>query len=124
MAKKLRLLGFISFLLVIVLVLVVSGFIYFQKQQNVPVQQPTVSKTNLLKLADALTSANLTLEAAPFEQNGTITASVSGRRVLFSTRKDLKTQVQALQLITGKLKMDPQPPKEIDLRFDKVVVRF
>lgn len=124
MAKKIRLL---LILITLVSVLTITGiaiFLYYHSQENLPVQNPTSSQTTLLKLASELKLADLPLESTPFEQNGVITASISGTKVLFSTRKDLKKAIKALQLIKAKLKMDSVKPSEIDLRFDKVVVRY
>ena len=42
----------------------------------------------------------------------------------FSQENDLSTQVRALQLILNQTKIDKNLPKEIDLRFSKVVLRY
>jgi hypothetical protein len=53
-----------------------------------------------------------------------LAASVSGVRVLFSREKDLDLQVRALQLVLPGVRMEEKRVEEIDLRFDKIILRY
>lgn len=124
MQKKLRLLGVLGVVLLIFALASVFGFIYYAKSSNQPVTVPVTASPKALDLTNLLQAGGFTLESPPFEEKGVIMASVSGTTVLFSATKDLKTQVKALQLTKGSLKMDKDKPKIIDLRFNKIVLRY
>lgn len=57
-------------------------------------------------------------------KDGSVMASISGILVTFSTQKDFLAQVRALQLVLPKVKMDGSRVSQIDLRFDKVVIKY
>lgn len=124
MRKRIRTLAVIFAVLLIITTASAGGFFFWQKSQNLPIKTPVSGSPKALELTKALTNAGFTIDSVPIETKGAITASVSGKLVVFSVAKDTKTQVKALQLLEQSLKMEPTNPKEIDLRFDKVVVRY
>ncbi len=122
MNKRIKIL---SFILALVGVLVfVGSLLFFQKSKKLPVVTPVNSSPKTLELASELSKNNFSLESVPIENKNSIIASVSGLKVIFSRQKSLKTQVKALQLTLPGLKMESVIPREIDLRFDKVVLRY
>lgn len=124
MRKKIRLFIVLSLLVVCLGVLLAGGTAFYLQRTDFSVLTPIAKESKITELTKELAKANFRIEASPFEQNGVITASVSGSVVLFSSSKDLKAQIRALQLLLSRLKMEPVKPKEIDLRFEKIVVRY
>lgn len=122
--KKIRLVLILGLLFVCLGVLLVGGTAFYLRYTDFSVAIPIAKESKITELTKELDKANFRIEASPFEQNGVITASVSGSVVLFSSSKDLKAQIKALQLLIGRHKMEPVKPKEIDLRFEKIVVRY
>ncbi len=86
--------------------------------------QPLFSPPPEKELMAALQSQNLSIELPLTVSGNSIAASISGTTVLFSQRKDFRIQARALQLVLMRIKMDTKAPREIDLRFDKVVLRY
>lgn len=124
MRKKIRLFVISAVLLTLLFISLIGGYSLYKQSENQPVNNPVMSPPKTYALVKILKSAGFEIASPPFENNGTISASVSGSLVLFSSLKDLKMQVKALQLVTRSLKMEGTKPKEIDLRFTKVVVRY
>lgn len=117
---------FLPIIVIVFLVLIIiSGavIIYYstlQKQISVPIFGSTPSQN----LSTAIQNSTLHLDSAPFVANDMLQASVSGYSVLFSLNKDLNPQVRALQLVLPAVKMDNKTVREIDLRFEKVIIRY
>lgn len=114
----------------IVLLAIVIGVLIWQKERVMAIIRPVRILAPFYKQPDAydlmamLEKNGLSLSAPPVTLNGTIQASISGAMVLFSTDKDLFTQVRSLQLILPRIKMEGKTAREIDLRFSKVVIRY
>lgn len=124
MNKKIRLFFISLAVLLISIFLIAGGYIYNLKKSNQKVQNPIAKQPQSLELVKELKAASFKIESSLFENQNTIIASVSGSKVVFSKTKSIKTQVKSLQLLLDSLKMDMAKPNEIDLRFDKVIVRF
>lgn len=124
MRKKIRLVLILGFIFVCLGILFVGGTAFYLRYTDFSVAIPIAKESKTIELTKELAKANFRIEASPFEQNGIITASISGSVVLFSSSKDLKAQIKALQLLISRLKMEPVKPKEIDLRFEKIIVRY
>lgn len=107
----------------------IAGLVYWQKEKigeflrPEKVVPPVFQQPVVYDLTALLEKNGLTTSSSPIFVNGTIQASISGVTVIFSPDKDLFSQVRSLQLVLGKLKMEARPISEIDLRFNKVVVR-
>lgn len=76
------------------------------------------------QLVNELTKNNININSLPAVSGNTLTSSISGTTVIFTSSKDFGPQIRALQLVLGGIKMEGKIPKEIDLRFDKVVLRY
>lgn len=119
----------ILFVLVVLLAIII-GVLIWQKERVMEIIWPVRILAPFYKQPDAydlmamLEKNGLSLTAAPVTLGGTIQASISGAMVLFSTDKDLFTQVRSLQLILPRIKMEGKTAREIDLRFSKVVIRY
>lgn len=48
----------------------------------------------------------------------------TGEEIIFSSKKDLNSQVSSLQLVLSRLKIEGKSFKRLDLRFDQPVVVF
>lgn len=77
------------------------------------------SNVSLMTKLDELYQTEVSL----VETEQKVTAIMGGWRVIFSKTKDQNLQIRALQEVTGRLRMDAGQAQEIDLRFDKVIVR-
>lgn len=114
----------------VVLLAIIIGVLIWQKERVMAIIWPVRILAPFYKQPDAydlmamLEKNGLSLTAAPVTLGGTIQASISGAMVLFSTDKDLFTQVRSLQLILPRIKMEGKTAREIDLRFSKVVIRY
>ncbi len=85
----------------------------------IPIQKPSAEQV----LIENLTSAGLPFETPFLIQDKTITASVSGATIFFSSTKDLSIQVRSLQLLLPEVTMGKEKVSVIDLRFNKAVMR-
>jgi hypothetical protein len=63
-------------------------------------------------------------EPAKIVDGDTIEASISGIRVLFPYKTDQNSHLLALQIIYKEITMEKGKPKEIDLRFQKPIIRY
>ncbi len=113
------------------LLLVVAAIAGWLKREEIKgrfwpgkVVNPLSGQPTVYDLINLLERNNLSVVGVPIIKNGTIQASISGMIVMFATDKDLFAQVRSLQLLLPKLKMDDRIIKEIDLRFNKVVLKY
>lgn len=83
-----------------------------------------LSRPSLVYDLSAILEKNAFVFTPPIIKDGSIMASISGILVSFSTQKDFLAQVRALQLVLPKVKMDGSRVSQIDLRFDKVVIKY
>lgn len=88
-----------------------------------PVKVPVSAGAIVPNLTSILERSGLAVSGQPVVLGDSVIASISGARVIFASDKDFFPQVRALQLILGRLTID-KIPKEIDLRFGKVVIRY
>ncbi|MCL4397591.1 hypothetical protein M1403_01035 [Patescibacteria group bacterium] len=114
-----------------VVVLVLVGLVAFWQRQRIrnyfyppAAVSPISQEPTAYDLLSLLTKNNLTVSGTPVIVDGTMEATVSGVLALFSLDKDLALQVRSLQLVLPRLTMEDKQVKEIDLRFDKVVLRY
>ena len=112
-----------KFVLVIIALLVICVGIVVVMRQTPKILSPLIATSPVYKLASLL-SKNGLVSTTPVIENGALIASVSGILVSFSPQKDLAEQVRALQLVLPKVKMDQRQVIEIDLRFNKVVIKY
>ena len=108
------------------LVAVTLGFFLWKQQNNIlgaQIISPNTAIDPTLALISALAKTGIVLETPPILSGGTITASISGSLVLFSKDDNIDIQVRALQLVLPRLRIDNKTFHEIDLRFNKVIVR-
>lgn len=98
---------------------------FWQKEKIFPLQLKTPLSAGEIapNLAGVLEKAGLAVSESPVVLGDRVIASVSGIRVVFAKDKDFSSQVRALQLVLGRLTID-KVPKEIDLRFNKVIIRY
>lgn len=111
----------------LVVVLAVAGAGLLVKQRFFPEGRlilPYSSVSPARQLTDILGTGDINPTGQIIIKGSTMEASVSGVLVLFSSDKDLGLQVRTLQLILPRLKMEDKVAKEIDLRFNKVVIRY
>lgn len=103
---------------------------YWQKEKIMAllypagVQTPMFSQPADYLIVELLEKNGLVVETAPVFLSDAIIASVAGVSVFFSPEKEPGAQVRALQLVLPKLTMEDRKVKEIDLRFNKVVIRY
>lgn len=101
------------------LVIIILAIVTIRRAQF---QVPVSGQGEVLGLTNELSKQGIGILGLPVVSGDVIEASISGKRVIFSRDKDIISQVRALQLILPRLKMDTNI-KEIDLRFNKVVLR-
>lgn len=109
--------------LVIIALLILCVAIVVVMQQTPKILSPLISTSPTYDLSSLL-SKNGLIATTPVMSNGALIASVSGILVDFSPQKDLGEQVRALQLVLPKVKMEQRRVLEIDLRFNKVVIKY
>lgn len=79
--------------------------------------------TSVANLITQLSAKFTVLTAAV--SDGTVQAHLStGQDVFFDAHADVSSEIDALQLITAKAKIDGRLPRVVDLRFSKPVVTF
>lgn len=116
-----RKLGLVFTLLALV-GLAIGGAIYFPfgKGQQAPLYGPVLTS----ELTSELEKAGFGIVGTPVVSGSSVTATVSGKTVIFSRQKDFGSQVRALQLVLSRPTIGEEAPKKIDLRFNKVVVTY
>jgi len=116
------------FICAVVTVLFVGGFLVKDRVLQVISPAKTVNpiykQSAIYDLVTILEKNGYFVSPPPIFVNDSIQASISGITAVFSPEKDLFSQVRSLQLVLGRLKMEEKNAKEIDLRFNKVVVRY
>lgn len=116
------------FVVLILLALLIGGSsLWYFRDQILGVRtfrSPIASTNGPQRLLEALAKKGISLTGTPIVLGKTIQASISGVTVFFSSEKEIASQVAALQLVLGRLRIDEKIPKEIDLRFNNVVVRY
>lgn len=110
---------------VFVLIILIAGFnilgkLYFL---NIP-KSPNYDAGISQQLGAVLKEANFASPSQIVISGDTVTASIAGYTVKFSRNKDFLSQVKTLQLVLGKIKIEGRIPREIDLRFTKIVLRY
>lgn len=114
------------FVAVAVFLILTLGLVGWWQKEKIfpsPFAVPLTAGAIVPELAGVLEKTGLAIFGQPAILGNSVIASISGIRVSFSTEKDFSSQVRALQLILGRLTID-KLPKEIDLRFGKVVIRY
>lgn len=96
--------------------------IYGKQQKKAPGE--FFQKPQTYELTQLLEKNGIGISGLPTVINNNIMASVSGILVTFSLDKNLEVQVRALQLVLPRLKMEGKPVKEVDLRFNKVIIKY
>lgn len=115
-----------TLLLAMVLTLLsLAAMAYWQREKFFPplLKTPISAGDIVPNLAGILEKTGLTISGQPAVLRDTVVASVSGIRVIFGTDREFPSQVRALQLVLGRLTIN-KLPKEIDLRFSKVVIKY
>lgn len=111
------------FLLAFAALLLVCIGIVFVLSHSEKLISPLKQMPSNYDLIKVLEKNNMSF-TTPIRIEGAILASVSGILVSFSPEKDFSAQVRALQLVLPKVKMDGKMVSEIDLRFNKVVIKY
>lgn len=110
--------------LLILLVLVDGGIFVYFRLKPVKILNPLAANSPIYELNSVLAENALNTTVPIYLNPDTILASVAGVMVDFSPTKDFSKQVRALQLVLPKVKMDGSNVKEIDLRFNNVVLKY
>ena len=108
------------------LTLVASISILFWQKENIfssGIKIPLISREPTIVLAENLEKVGLSFSGTPIVSLNSLEASISGVLVFLDTNKDISFQVRALQLVLSRRTID-KIPKEVDLRFNNVVVRY
>lgn len=110
---------------VILLVLFVFlTYFFLTRFRSSGLLSPIFGENHKAKLIQELLVRGISLNTPPNESDDTLVASISASQIYFSKEKDLSAQVVALQIILGKITIDDRIPKEIDLRFNKPILRY
>lgn len=113
--------------LIICTLFLVGGLLYYEFfLYSSPLISPLAKNkiTADQKLEDLLTQKNIDYTLIT-SNNSFYTISVKDNgEVIVSSTKDLKKQIDSLQLILGRLTIEGKRFKSLDLRFDKPVVSF
>lgn len=110
-------------LTLVILSAVVVGWWQKERFFPPPFKTPVSAGEIVPELVQKLEKAGLSISEQPIVLGDSMIASVSGVKVLLDRNKDLSSQVRALQLVLGRLTID-KLPKEIDLRFSKVIIKY
>jgi len=111
-------------LLVLLLLFIVCLGIVYVLRQSSKILTPLSQSSPVYDLVAILEKNQIYLTIPPIMNGGAIQASISGIVVSFSPDKDFSQQIRALQLVLPKVKMDTKRVSEIDLRFNKVVIKY
>jgi hypothetical protein len=107
-----------------------GAIIFWQRDRIGPLLRPVQTlvpfsrQPETYDLVAVLEKNGLLVTLPPVTLGTTIQASISGVTVMFAADKDLATQVRALQLVLPTIKMEGKKAYEIDLRFNKVIIRY
>lgn len=91
-------------------------------KENQILNDPQLLKS--LKIASALISSDLQTTSLRFVDDNFVAYDQQGLVVIFSPDKDPNSQVDSLQQVLAKTKIDATKIAKIDLRFDKPVILF
>jgi hypothetical protein len=124
-------------LLAAIIVIVAIGTLYFkyyQKSQKPQFIRPISAKpvTNIdrenkqfIELKEELTTNDVAYTALTKEKDGSFKVVLEkGGEVTFSSQKDIMTQIASLQYILSHLTMEGKLFSQLDLRFEKPVIKL
>lgn len=114
----------ISFLVSLLLVKFVKGL---NLELFLPVRRiinPSVEPTEEEKLRRLFGQFGLKLDGLTLGENEHVATLSGNTTVLFSSKKNLKSQVASLQFIISRSKIEGKIPSKIDLRFEKPVAVY
>lgn len=94
---------------------------FWEKEIVSPLASPTAQDY----LAKLLEEKQITLKIPLKTKKGMIEASLkNGPLVIFTSQKDLESQVTSLQIILERFKIEGRKVRKIDFRFDKPVISY
>lgn len=125
--KYLRYVGIVFLILGVSLILVSSFIIFspyvFSKKLISPLPSRNTSKN--VDIKSLLLGGKVDFESVHASTDSAYIVNLKeGGRVIFSTKKDLPSQVRSLQIILSRLTIDGKRLKVLDFRFDKPVVSY
>jgi len=111
------LLTFLAFLLY-----KLPAFPIFNKPIISPLGQNKPSRASSLEAS--LRKANIPFSSITPSSDSYIITLSSGGQVIISSKKDLSTQINSLQLMLNRLTIEGKRIKSLDFRFDKPIINF
>ncbi len=86
--------------------------------------RPVIVPDLKIALGNKLMESNIPPDLPVWETNDALVASFSGTVVYFPKNQEFSGPIRALQIIWNRFTIEGRKPKEIDLRFDKPVLRY
>lgn len=126
---------FHRFLVGLILLLLLGGVAFYGIFKNIDIRKPTFFKKELIipvpsndplkELESRLSRENIPINFPLMATESGISATLSeGGQIIFSREKDFNSQVDSLQIILSRLKIEGKKVKKVDFRFDKPVVVY
>ncbi len=79
----------------------------------------------LVKVEDELEKQNITFGKVLSNSDGSLSVKLKDEsEIIFSSKKDVKSQITSLQLMLSRLTIEGKKLKSLDFRFDNPVVSF
>ena len=124
--EKLKLIIILSFIFVVVIFLgeiIYFNFSFGRTFYLNPIAKNAVSNTAILE--EKLRKANVNFITVSASSDSSLVVSLSGSgEVIFSSKKDIGSQISSLQLILTRLTIEGKSLKILDFRFDNPVISF
>lgn len=124
--EKLKLIIILSFIFVVVIFLgeiIYFNFSFGRTSYLNPIAKNAVSNTAILE--EKLRKANVNFITVSASSDSSLVVSLSGSgEVIFSSKKDIGSQISSLQLILTRLTIEGKSLKILDFRFDNPVISF
>lgn len=116
------------FLAIVLIVLALLALLYvlFFLKGNKPISPLALNRySNSIRLEEELRKANIQYQKTKINDDSSLLVVLSGKEeVIFSSKKQLSTQIASLQLIIKRLTIEGKRFKSLDFRYDKPLIVF
>jgi hypothetical protein len=128
--RALKVLQVVVFILSLLIVLGSFGILIYYKfypRSSIFISPLGKQKANLQKsdIEKNLLKANITFNKITINSDSSFVVYLSdGSEVIFSSKKDIQSQISSLQFIRSRLTIEGKRFKSLDFRFDKPLIVF
>ncbi len=122
--KSRKTIFFVAILIFLATALIICYLIFFRANKLIS-PLPLNKYSNSLRLEEGLKNANIQYQKTKINDDSSLLVILNSKEeVIFSSKKQLSTQIASLQLIIKRLTIEGKRFKSLDFRYDKPLIVF